>query len=325
MRPALRPGLLPLWRDRDTVQIGVDPRRAVAVSGMSRAAEVVRLLDGSRSREQILDEAGRRGVPAAVADRVLTVLAAAGALIDFPAAGLRSMSPELRRQLEPVLAVASLAGEDGDGGMTLLARRAATTVELRGSGPVMPMLADLLTRSGLAVRIAKDDPPSAAIKKAAPGPSSGRTADLTVLVGYQSIGVPAELLRPGRAHLAVSAGEAIGVVGPLVRPGVSACLRCLDLARASHDPAWPLILAQLTTRTPEPAACDPVLATAVAAQAAGQAVAFADRAPLADATVNGTLELALPAWQWRRRSWTPHPACICRSSDRDSSDKESPG
>jgi hypothetical protein len=317
MRPALRPGLLPLWRDRDTLQIGVDPRRAVAVSGMSRAAEVVRLLDGSRSREQVLDEAGRRGVPAADADRVLTVLAAAGALIDFPAAGLRSMSPELRRQLEPVLAVASLAGEDGDGGMTLLARRAATTVELRGSGPVVPMLADLLTRSGLAVRIAEDDPPSAAIRKGTAGAPTGRTADLTVLVGYRSVGVPAELLRPGRAHLAVSAGEAIGVVGPLVRPGISACLRCLDLARAGYDPAWPLILAQLTTRAPEPAACDPVLATAVAAQAAGQAVAFADRAPLADATVNGTLELALPAWQWRRRSWTPHPACICRSSDKE--------
>ena len=56
---------------------------------------------------------------------------------------------------------------------------------------------------------------------------------------------------------------------------------------------------------------DPVLATAVAAQAAAQAVAFADRSPLAEATMNGTLELALPAWQWRRRTWLPHRACTC--------------
>jgi bacteriocin biosynthesis cyclodehydratase domain-containing protein len=38
-------------------------------------------------------------------------------------------------------------------------------------------------------------------------------------------------------HLAVSASEAIGVVGPLVLPGQSACLRCLDLTRrkTSHQ------------------------------------------------------------------------------------------
>src|SRR5262249_49134357 len=34
MRPTLKPGLLPVWRNRDTVQIGIDPRRAVALTGM---------------------------------------------------------------------------------------------------------------------------------------------------------------------------------------------------------------------------------------------------------------------------------------------------
>src|SRR5258708_39043724 len=38
MRPALKSGLLPVWRDRDTLQIGIDPRRAIALSGMGRAA-----------------------------------------------------------------------------------------------------------------------------------------------------------------------------------------------------------------------------------------------------------------------------------------------
>jgi hypothetical protein len=37
------------------------------------------------------------------------------------------------------------------------------------------------------------------------------------------------------------------------------------------------------------------------------------------ATVNGTLEVVLPDWQWRRRTWPPHPACSCGAAYRDGS------
>jgi hypothetical protein len=124
--------------------------------------------------------------------------------------------------------------------------------------------------------------------------------------------LPAALLRSQLPHLAVSADEAIGVVGPLVLPGRSACLRCLDLTRAERDPAWPLILAQLASRATNPAACDAVLAAAVAAQATAQVLAVIDRGPAAAASVNGTLELVLPGWRWRRRTWPTHPRCDCR-------------
>ena len=40
MRPAIKPGLLMVWRDPDTLQIGIDPRRAVALTGMRGAAAV---------------------------------------------------------------------------------------------------------------------------------------------------------------------------------------------------------------------------------------------------------------------------------------------
>jgi bacteriocin biosynthesis cyclodehydratase domain-containing protein len=118
----------------------------------------------------------------------------------------------------------------------------------------------------------------------------------------------------GVPHLAASASEAIGVVGPLVLPGRSACLRCLDLARTERDPAWPLILAQLASQAAtDPLGCDTLLATMVAAQAAAQALAFLDQgAEAAAAVTNGTLELVLPGWQWRRRTWQPHPQCGCQ-------------
>lgn len=302
MKPALRPGLLPLWRDKDTVQIGIDPRRAVAISGMSEAAEVVRLLDGSRDRDQVIAEAGRCGVPAAVTERIIRLLAASGAIVDFPSEILRSTEPELRQQLMPVLTTASLSALDGDGGASLLARRSACTVQVRGCGPVAPLVADLLTCSGLAAA-----GPASAPRRACP-------PDLLVIVGRPSVDEATELLSSRQAYLAVCADEAIGVVGPLVRPGITTCLRCIHLAKAQRDPAWPLILAQLAGRSANPSGCDAVLAASVAAQAAAQVLAFADRSQPPPATVNATLELVLPSWQWRRRSWLPHPACICGSA-----------
>jgi bacteriocin biosynthesis cyclodehydratase domain-containing protein len=141
-----------------------------------------------------------------------------------------------------------------------------------------------------------------------------RNPDLVVMAGRQLGGGHAtDLTRQRIPHLAVLAGEAIGVVGPLVVPGRTACLRCLDYARAANDPSWPLILAQISRRQPDPVACDTVLATAVAAQAAAQALLALDKGLIASAAVNGTLEIVLPDWRWRRRTWPPHPACPCAS------------
>jgi bacteriocin biosynthesis cyclodehydratase domain-containing protein len=135
--------------------------------------------------------------------------------------------------------------------------------------------------------------------------------DLVVLVGVPDPQTGERLVADGLPHLAASGQEAIGIVGPLVVPGRTACLRCLDLTRAELDPAWPLILAQLAGRQAEPPACGAVLTAAVAALAAAQALLFVDRPGRAGPAWNGTLELEMPGWQWRRRTWLPHPDCTC--------------
>jgi bacteriocin biosynthesis cyclodehydratase domain-containing protein len=304
MRPALKPGLRPVWRNRDTVQIGVDPRRAVALTGMGGARGLLGLLDGSRDRAQVLAAAGDLGIGAAAADRVLSLLAAAGALHDFPAATYQALPAALRGRLAPELATAALAYGDGDGGARVLARRQAACVRVHGTSRAGLSAASLLSAAGLGLVIsAGPDRPR----------SPGRRPDLVILADTYGRDLPGSLRREGIAHLAVSAGEAIGVVGPLVRPGGSACLRCLDLTRAERDPAWPLILAQLTGPSSGVPACDAVLAAAVAAQAAAQALVFIDRGAAATVT-NGTLELVLPDWQWKRRTWQPHPRCGCGSA-----------
>ena len=142
-------------------------------------------------------------------------------------------------------------------------------------------------------------------------PGRGRRPDLAVLADGYPPELPGTLVAGSVAHLTAAASEAIGVVGPLVVPGRTACLGCVDMARTDRDPAWPLILAQASGRSPHPPACAAALTAAVAAQAAAQALAFLDQATAVAAVINGTLELVLPDWQWHRRSWAPHPQCRC--------------
>jgi hypothetical protein len=441
-----------LWRDRDTIQIGIHPRRAVALTGMAGAAWLIGLLDGSRNRDQLIATAAQQGVPAELSERVLTILAAAGVLDDFPAGMVRALPPEARTSLAAELATASLARGDSDGGARTLARRLGALIRIYGQGRIATTIAQILLSSGVAAvelqpssepawaggagdseaaRSASDRQPAGSTSRsqatsstghsqdarsasrsqaassarddqaarsagrsqaassthdsavarasrdrradgvtsdslaarasrqsqAAPlgsdrqaaGAASdcgaaglasdsqavrptrrsqaarsaresraadtasrpGQLPDLAILVGHQAPELPGELVSKRVPHLSVSASEAIGVVGPLVLPGRSACLRCLDLARAERDPAWPLLLAQLAGKRLDPLGCDTVLAATVAAQATSQALAFIDDPP-GSVTVNGTLELVLPAWQWRRRSWRPRPDCNCR-------------
>jgi len=360
MRPALKPGLLAVWRNRDTVQIGIDHRRAIALTGMRGAAVLLGLLDGSRDLAQILAAAGEAGISPEAADRVITLLAVGGALHDFPVTAYRAMPQGLRTRLAPELATAALAHGDADGGARVLARRQGACVRVEGMSGVGLCLASFLTASGIGMVISAGRPagtgagPSApplagpaaltgapspagpAALTGAPSPAgpaalagapppaglpplagkagpaaTSRRPDLVILADIYRRELPEILGRAGVPHLAATASEAIGVVGPLVLPRRTACLRCLDLTRAERDPAWPLILAQLTGGGADPPACDTVLAAAVATQAAAQALAFVDRPASASAVINGTLELVLPDWQWRRRSWAPHDRCGC--------------
>jgi bacteriocin biosynthesis cyclodehydratase domain-containing protein len=330
VRPALKPGLLPVWRDRDTLQIGIDSRRAVALTGMAGAASVIGLLDGSRDRAHVIRAAVDQGIPADVVERVLALLAAAGALDDFPAGTLRVLPAQLRARLAAELATASLANRHGDGGARTLARRTAAQVRVHGGGRVAGGICGLLTAAGAGRVLPEDgaaatEPVTGAERadkqrrgrgtggSASARPACGARPDLAILVGRHSLELRAALMREQIPHLAASADEAIGVVGPLVIPGRTACLRCMDLTRADRDPAWPLILAQLDGRQPDPPACDAPLAAAVAAQAAAQALAFIDRDAPAGAVTDGTLELVLPGWQWRRRTWPRHNGCSCGS------------
>ncbi|WP_166427397.1 thiamine biosynthesis protein ThiF [Nonomuraea mesophila] len=117
-----------------------------------------------------------------------------------------------------------------------------------------------------------------------------------------------ELTALGIPHLLATAFEGHGLLGPLVLPGRSACLHCLDLTRRDHDPAWPIVTARLGGYPPGEIACDSTLAALVAAAATGHALAHLDGRE--SVVTNGTVDVT-PDWRWRRRSWTIHPQCRC--------------
>ncbi|NRQ37821.1 hypothetical protein HII36_39235 [Nonomuraea sp. NN258] len=109
-------------------------------------------------------------------------------------------------------------------------------------------------------------------------------------------------------HLLAAAFEGHGSVGPLVLPGETACLHCLDLTRRDHDPGWPIVTARLGGYPPGEIACDSTLATLVAAAVTGHALAQIDGRP--SIVTNGTVDV-MPDWGWKRRSWSMHPQCRC--------------
>jgi bacteriocin biosynthesis cyclodehydratase domain-containing protein len=113
-------------------------------------------------------------------------------------------------------------------------------------------------------------------------------------------------------HLPVRLRDGVGVVGPLVLPGRSPCLGCVELHRHARDPGWPAVTAQLMDRE---GSGEPSTAAAAAALAVAQALAaldgFGPAAGERPPALGATLELDLVAGVLLRRPWSGHPACRC--------------
>jgi bacteriocin biosynthesis cyclodehydratase domain-containing protein len=117
-------------------------------------------------------------------------------------------------------------------------------------------------------------------------------------------------------HLTVHVRDGIGVVGPLVVPGFTSCLRCADLRRSQVDHCWPRIATQLAGR---PQLADLACTQATAAFAAAQALdalGWSRSAHVRPATWNASVEIDPISTATHHRRWPPHPACPCRGVRR---------
>lgn len=318
MRPVLVPSARRVWRDPATLQVG----QLQLVEGLTpERRALLPLLDGTRTREQVV--AAARAAGCGDAEDVLAVLEDGGLVLDADDLAPAGLDRAERDRLGPDLA--SLALTRGRrAASALLARRSARVV-VHGGGRVGGPLAALLSAAGVGTVDVRDHGAARAVDTAVGGLqltdlgrprgealadrlrslASARPPALVVLTDDTS--AAPHLSRTGTPHLVALVEEARGTVGPLVLPGSAACLGCLELVRTALDPGWPALAAQPGLRAS--AACDGVLAAAVAAQAALQVLQLLEGDT--PASVGGTLELELPGWRWRRRSWPQHPDCAC--------------
>jgi len=138
---------------------------------MAGIAWMIGLLDGSRDRAQVIQAAVDRGLPAEAAERVLALLAAAGALDDFPAGTLRMLSLPLRARLAAELATVSLARGDGDGGARTLARRLTAQIRVHGGGRIGQASPASWRHRASAASRARTPGMTARSRRAGPGPT----------------------------------------------------------------------------------------------------------------------------------------------------------
>ena len=277
MRYALDPAMPVLLRPDGLVQIGWDPLRAVLVRPPTGCTP--------RGLAGLL-----RALSAPMPLPSMRRLAGAGGLSDKAAVdGL----------LEQLVAARVLRAETDGGGRTL-------SIRVHGRGPLSELLVEGLRCSG--ARVSQTSRSHAA--------ASG--ADLVVLADTL-VAAPRlvrDLQSEGVPHLPVRVRDGVGVVGPLVIPGVSSCLTCADFHRSDRDPAWPALAAQLCEvvgTADRPA----LLATAALALSQlqqiirGCAGSPAPSPPAPPVTLNATVETDVATQSIRVRRWERHPLCGC--------------
>jgi bacteriocin biosynthesis cyclodehydratase domain-containing protein len=323
--PALLPGLTVLERGPDEIQIGLDPRHGVIVEGLPPALVArLRTLDGSKPVERLLLAEGEHG------DRLRTLLRQLTALGLVTDAG-RPEGPGLRGET----GFWSLRARHHQGAMTELRRAAAVTVH--GDGRVAVAVAVLLANAGIGHvdlrvpgEVTEHDLGSGFTDADLGKPRRQALADLLrrvdprvrvtrlhdrfpdlALLTDAVVPAPevvADLMDDGVPHLLVRVRDGTGIVGPLVVPGRSSCLRCADLHRTDLDPCWPRVAGQLAGRHQRP---DLGAVHACASLAVAQAMRLFSPGGPAPPAWNATLEIDAFDGRIRHRGWPPHPRCGC--------------
>jgi bacteriocin biosynthesis cyclodehydratase domain-containing protein len=352
MRPVLKPALSRVWHDERTLQLGRGPATSHRYRVTAAARAVIDALDGTRDIDALLCYAERIGVARGDTLDLLDRLAADGCLDDaaLDTRALAALAPGERARLDPDLSGLGLRHRLPGGAVRALERRRGFSVAVHGLGRVGTQTALRLAAAGIGTIVPVDgaavrhedtgpgayrdedvgarrqDAVARAIRLLAPSVNTVLTprrtaADLTIIAPGER--PPTELLvdltRRLVPHLLVEVCEDRAVLGPLVVPRRTPCVRCRDLALTDRDPLWPRTQAGLAAdgATTRPA-CDTTLAALAANFAVLHALAYLDgqTPPSVGAVWSFALPYALP----ERFPVPEHPACGCVEADRDDDD-----
>lgn len=213
----------PLVRADGSLQFGLEPEHGLRLDGLTPAEmEWVAGLDGT-------SDPVTRGAAADIApDRVRDILRLLHEhliLQDPPEPTLRWHFPG--RSFEHEVASIPLPRA-----YAAVLARADTCVRVQGRGALASTITDLLRQAGVG-DLERDNLAATSIQYR-------RKPDVVVLAmaGPVDPEVGAPWFARGIPHLPVSISASNVSVGPLVVPGETPCLGCLDLVRADGDPSW---------------------------------------------------------------------------------------
>ena len=326
-RPTLLPGLPRIWRSPHTLQLGVDPARAVLLDlPEPRAARLLDLLDGSRSERNAVAQAGPLGIRPDEAAVLLDTLHEAGLVV--PAQSLFPSSMPAR--LVPEAAALAFA-EAGAAPARTLRRRAAARVVVTGPSRLAAGVAVALATAGtghvhpdLTGPVTRHETPggpltdsdigkpraeavAAAIQRSAPETKTRTVrrgaASLVIQLGrdHPATPPPVTSAQRNRPHLPATIREGIVMVGPLILPATTPCPNCMTLHRADRDSFWQANTPSppLPAQTPPPAQFPALAEPAPTAPAAPTSPATA-LAPAAQSSA--PLSALAPPWA---PAWAP--------------------
>jgi hypothetical protein len=286
VRPILRPGVRLLRRDSHSWQLGIDWPGASVVADSPAVQAVLDSLDGFRDYEAVVLAAAAHGIDAELCHQTLAALVERGLVTD----GNQTRPADVS---ESAWAAWSLLSGRGAGADDVDRRRRAVSVAVEGSGVVADEIRRLLPRARVAV-VEPAAAPSLLVVAADDEPSRS-SADAA--------------LHTGLPHLWASVRDCVGLVGPFVLPGDTACLRCVDAGRADVDPAWPTLVDAVTRVRPVVAAVDDPLAVAVAAFAVHEVAVWSSG--LGPQTLGGVVEIPYGFGPVQRVGVEQHPQCGC--------------
>lgn len=297
-----------LSRGAGSLQVGLDQVPALVLADVPPGTErLLSLLDGAHPLLELRDWSVRLGLRASELDWLLGNLDDAGLLSD----GDSGEHPELALRTRRIRLVG--AGRLGHSVAVLLCRTGLEVLHLVDNDPPDPVLyrgVGAIGNQAAALAAVLDGSTGTEVRVANHWTKpDGDEPDLTIVASDRAECdrvVTDGLVRADQPHLILRSRAGGAVVGPLVHPGRSACVRCTDLTRRDGDPAWPVMLPQLMRLTVG-------VTTALTAWAAGvavaQALAFLTRGTAE--TCGATLEMTPEDYRTRFRAWPMHPGCGC--------------
>lgn len=185
-------------------------------------------------------------------------------------------------------------------------RTRSASIRIHGRGPLSDLLATSLRCSGARVRNSNLGHASV----------TAATTDLVLLSDFL-VADPKVLhdLHAGKVpHLPVRVRDGAGLIGPLVIPGVTSCLRCADLHRSDRDADWPAVAAQLRGAVGSADRATVLATAALALNQVHRVITAIDHGGIAGRpppTLNTTLEFDVATGTTTARTWSHHPGCEC--------------